>query len=143
MSLARYLSKLAGLVGSDGKVPTSGIADAAVTGVKLGSGAAVANIGFTPVAGLYNTYNMVSRSQNTWYQAASDVQVFVTPNSVCYYQIYWGNATTGYYNILDNQAYSTYGAKSSATIFVPKGFYYYVYNSYGSAVSSIYETRIL
>lgn len=39
MGLARYLSKLAALVGSDGKVPAAGLA----------SGAAVSNIGYTPV----------------------------------------------------------------------------------------------
>ena len=31
MSVARYLSKLATLLGSDGKVPTAGVADAAIT----------------------------------------------------------------------------------------------------------------
>jgi hypothetical protein len=39
MSLSRYLSKLAALVGSDGKVPAAGLA----------SGAAVSNIGYTPL----------------------------------------------------------------------------------------------
>lgn len=39
MSLARYLSKLGALLSSDGQVPAAGLA----------SGAAVANIGYTPV----------------------------------------------------------------------------------------------
>lgn len=42
MSLARYLSKLGALLGSDGKVPSAALA----------AGAAVANLGFTPQAAL-------------------------------------------------------------------------------------------
>lgn len=46
MGLSRYLSKLAGLVGSDGKVPTAGLADGAITTAKI----ADANITTTKLA---------------------------------------------------------------------------------------------
>lgn len=49
MSLARYLSKLGSLVGSNGKVPTAGIDDLAVTAAKLHTTAVTDKLGYTPV----------------------------------------------------------------------------------------------
>lgn len=49
MSIARALSKLGALITSGGKVPTAGIDDSAVTAGKIAAGAALSNLGFTPL----------------------------------------------------------------------------------------------
>lgn len=50
---------------ADGTVTTSDIADSAVTGAKLASGAAVANLGFTPISGTGNTTGSSGSVANT------------------------------------------------------------------------------
>lgn len=78
MGLARYLSKLAALVGSDGKVPTAGISDGAittakvadsqVTAAKLHTTAVTDKLGYTPV----DVSNPILGSQtNAWHYIAN------------------------------------------------------------------------
>lgn len=55
MSLARYVSKLAALLGSDGKVPAAGLA----------TGAAVSNIGYTPLNAANNLSDVTAATART------------------------------------------------------------------------------
>ena len=57
MGLSRYLAKLGALIGSDGKVPTAGIADGAITAVKLAASAITDKLGFNPVNKAGDTYS--------------------------------------------------------------------------------------
>lgn len=76
MSLARYLSKLAALVGSDGKVPTAGLGDSAVTAAKLHTTAVTDKLGYTPVNKAGDT--MTGTLTTTKVVANDGTQRFVT-----------------------------------------------------------------
>lgn len=79
MSLSRYLSKLAALVGSDGKVPTAGLADGSVTTAKLSTGAPAwdssgnATIGNSLIVGPASAAGGQVRSQVVGYQRMQQV----------------------------------------------------------------------
>jgi hypothetical protein len=81
MSLARYLSKLGALLGSDGKVPAEGIADAAVTAAKLASGAARANFGAGAVLQVVNENPTLSFSTSSGTFASIGLSASITPSS--------------------------------------------------------------
>lgn len=83
MSLARYLSKLAALLGSDGKVPAAGIADGAVTRAKM-AGATLGNLTGHSAIG-----------SNTTLTAADAGKVFSVFNSGLAIQIDTSGLTVG------------------------------------------------
>ena len=70
MGLSRYLAKLGALIGSDGKVPTAGLADGAVTNAKMGAGAAVSNIGYPPAPSQFANLGNVSSTGGVWVRLA-------------------------------------------------------------------------
>lgn len=85
MSIARALSKLGAFITSGGKVPTAGIDDGAVTAGKIAAGAAVSNIGFTPLnkagdtmTGALNLTDGVAASRPTLF--ANNVQAITSTN---------------------------------------------------------------
>lgn len=66
MSIARYLSKLGALLGSDGKVPAAGLADGAVIAAKVAAGVPIQT-----VTGVSTTEVSLGSTANTWYDAFS------------------------------------------------------------------------
>lgn len=81
MSIARYLSKFAALLGSDGKVPAAGLADGAVTRAKLGFTGAILQI-VNPSAPATITVNATTAYGNsvtlTTTTATSRIMCFVS-----------------------------------------------------------------
>ena len=110
MGLSRYLSKLAGLVGSDGKVPTAGIADLAVTAGKLHTTAVTDKLGYTPLnkagdsmSGALRNVNAVTTKREIGGDAASGTTVTRVEEMINFTQ---GRNTSHYFKLRVGAYYS-------------------------------------
>lgn len=115
MSLARYLSKLGSLVGSNGKVPTAGIDDLAVTAAKLHTTAVTDKLGYTPPSVADTNYSITD---------GGAVQIYVDESPIRYTH---SGDSSDWKTMFSWKPSKTGAVKVRVTAYIASGTYYFAY----------------